>query len=303
MKLFKRFRKDGNRADVDVLPEDLRSAEELWIKEAQLTIAKDVNKGKFKKLDPRVSDGMFVVIGRIEKWMDSTWNKQYFILLPKEHRFSYLVALHQHQASGHLGVSSTVAIIRHKYWIIGIRRIVSSIINNCVQCKIKFKRMEKQRMCTLPIERLKPSPAFQNIAIDYFGPFVTKGEVSKRVRGKGYAILISCDVSRAVYVDLAPDYTTESLLLALRRFASFRGWPLHVTSDPGSQLESASKELQQAVRGLEWDKLQRFGHQKGFTWTLSPANAPWYNGSVEALVKTVKRALTATVGDHAFPFS
>ena len=36
---------------------------------------------------------------------------------------------------------------------------------------------------------------------------------------------------------------------------------------------------------------------------MSPANAPWYNGSVEALVKTVKRALTATVGDHAFTFS
>ena len=158
-------------------------------------------------------------------------------------------------------------------------------------------------MCTLPIERLKPSPVFRNIAIDYFGPFITKGEVSKRVRGKGYAIIISCDVSRAVYVDLAPDYATDSLLLAFRRFASFRGWPQHVTSDPGSQLESASKELQRAINGLDWEKLQRFGHQKGFTWTLSPADAPWYNGSVEALVKTIKRALEATVGDHAFTFS
>ena len=174
-------------------------------------------------------DEILVVTGRTEKWMESTWNNQYFVLLPKEHRFSYLVALYQHQSSGHLGVASTMAMIRAKYWIIGIGRLVRSIVKACVQCKKKFKRMEQQRMCTLPIERLKPSPAFRNVGIDYFGPFATKGEVQKRVRGKGFGIIITCDVSRAVYVDFAPDYATGSFMLTLRRFSSFRGWPHHIT--------------------------------------------------------------------------
>jgi hypothetical protein len=303
MKLFKRFKKSGNRDDVDVLPDDLQSAEELWIKNAQERIHDELNDTKYKKLHPYVKDGILVVTGRTEKWMDATWNKQYFILLPKEHRYSYLVALHEHNAVGHLAASSTIAKIRSKYWIIGIRRIVNSIVSKCVKCKIKFKQMAQQRMSTLPIERIKPSPAFQNVGIDYFGPFDTKGEVQKRVRGKGFGILITCDSSRAVYIDLAPDYSTPSLMLALRRFASFRGWPSTFHSDPGSQLKGASVQLQKAIKDLDWEELKRFGHQKGSTWSFAPADAKWYNGSTEALVKTVKKALEVTIGEHAFTFS
>ena len=303
LKLYARFRRNGNRLDKEILPEDVSQAANLWIKNAQEEMAVEIKKGRYKKLNPTSKDGIVVVAGRMEEWMKDTWNNQYFILLPKGHRLSYLIALSYHQSSGHLGVSSTIAVIRSKYWIIGVRRIVSSIISKCVKCKIKFKRLESQKMCSLPIERIKPSPAFSNVAIDYFGPFAIKGEVQKRVRGKGYAILITCDASRAVYVDLAPDYSTSSLLLALRRFSSFRGWPRHITSDPGSQLKSASVELQETIKSLDWNELIRFGHQKGFIWNFSPADAPWYNGSVEALVKTVKRALSVTIGEHVFTFS
>ena len=303
MKLFKRFKKSGNRDDVDVLPDDLQSAEELWIKNAQERIHDELNDTKYNKLHPYVKDGILVVTGRTEKWMEATWNKQYFILLPKEDRYSYRVALHEHNAVGHLAASSTIAKIRSKYWIIGIRRIVNSIVSKCVKCKIKFKQMAQQRMSTLPIERIKPSPAFQNVGIDYFGPFATKGEVQKRVRGKGFGILITCDSSRAVYIDLAPDYSTPSLMLALRRFASFRGWPSTFHSDPGSQLKRASVQLQKAIKDLDWEELKRFGHQKGSTWSFAPADAKWYNGSTEALVKTVKKALEVTIGEHAFTFS
>ena len=142
-------------------------------------MAADIEKGKYKRLNPTTNDGILVVAGRTEKWMEATWNNQYFILLAKGHRLSYLIALSSHQSSGHLGVSSTIAVIRSKYWIIGIRRIVSSIVSKCVKCKIKFKRLESQRMCPLPIERIKPSPAFSNVAIDYFGPFAIKGEVQR----------------------------------------------------------------------------------------------------------------------------
>ena len=38
-------------------------------------------------------------------------------------------------------------------------------------------------------------------------------------------------------------------------------------------------------------------------WMFSPANAPWYNGAVEALVKTVKRALNSAVGSQIMTFS
>ena len=153
------------------------------------------------------------------------------------------------------------------------------------------------------MERIKPSPAFTNIGVDYFGPYATKGEVQKRTRGKGYGIIFSCDVSRAVHLDIVPDYSTTSSLQALRRFASIRGWPSKIHSDPGSQLCAASNELKRVVRDLDWDEIQQYGHRKGTTWSFSPADAPWHNGSTEALVKTTKRALNATIGEQVFTFS
>ena len=274
MKLFKGFKQNGDKADVDILPEDIQLAENLWISSAQENNNHDLQEIKYKKLQLYVKYGILVVTGRTEQWMEATWNKQYFVLLPKDHRFSYLVALHVHNSTGHLGTEATIAKIRSKYWIIGIRGLVKSIIHKCVRCKIKFKRMTEQKMCTLPIERIKPSPAFQNVGIDYFGPFVTKGEVQKRVHGKGFGIKITCDSSRAVYVDLSPNYSTQALLLTLRRFGSVRGWPAHITSDPGSQLKGASAELKRAVKDLDWNELKRFGHQEGFIWSFSPADAP-----------------------------
>ena len=144
----------------------------------------DVNKGKYKKLLPTVENDVIVVGGRVERWLCSTWNREKFILLPAKHQFSWLVAEKAHIESGHLAVESTIARIRSKYWIIGVRRMVRSIIGRCKLCKLRFKKLETQRMSALPIERIKPSPPFRNIGLDYFGPFEIKGEVRKRVRGK-----------------------------------------------------------------------------------------------------------------------
>ena len=57
--------------------------------------------------------------------------------------------------------------------------------------------MEQQIMSPLPIERVKPSPAFFNVGVDYFGPYSIKGEVQQRIRGKGYGVIFTCLFSRA----------------------------------------------------------------------------------------------------------
>ena len=157
--------------------------------------------------------------------------------------------------------------------------------------------MVKQTMSPLPIERLKPSPAFNNVGLDYFGPFEAKGEVQQRVVRKCYGVIIVCLASGAVFLDLANDYSTEAFLLVLRRFASFRGWPQKIFSDKGTNLVGASNVLKEIVSNLTWSEIEKLGVAKGSEWVFSPADAHWYNGSAEALVKSAKRALTAAVGD------
>lgn len=46
-------------------------------------------------------------------------------------------------------------------------------------------------------------------AIDFFGPFKIRDEVKKRTTGKAYGVIFNCLGTRAVHVELAPDYSTE----------------------------------------------------------------------------------------------
>ena len=73
-------------------------------------------------------------------------------------------------------------------------------------------------MAPLPAERLKPAPVWYNTALDIFGPFAIKGKVNRRTLGKGYGVIFTCLLPRAIFIDVACDYSTDAFLLVLRRF-------------------------------------------------------------------------------------
>ena len=300
---YKKSTKHESPQRAELSPADIVHAEETLVRHVQEDLHLDVNQGKYKELLPTVENGIIVVGGRAERWISSTWNREKFVLLPAKHRFSFLVAEKAHIDSGHLGVEATIARIRTKYWIIGVRRMVRSIVARCKICKLKFKKLQSQKMATLPVERLKPSPPFQNIGLDYFGPFEIKGEVQKRVRGKCYGLLFVCDSSRAVHVEITQNYSTDAFLQALRRYASIRGWPQSIHSDNGSQLVGAANELKKAVAGLNLEEIKAFGPASEINWTFCPADAPWQNGSTEALAKSVKRALNVVMAGKICSFA
>ena len=265
-RIYKRFKKD-NRTDLKMEEEitvtEKEEAERFWIIEAQRELHTDITNGKLKRFVPTIENGVITVGGRTSRWMQCTWNRQRFILLPANHPFSKLVAVEQHKLAGHRGISATISRIRSKYWILKISKLVWKIVMECTDCKRRVANREIQIMSELPIEKLKPSPAFAHTGLDFFGPFEIRGEVRKRVRGKCFGLVFTCLSSRAVYCDITPNYTTDGFLQALRRFATIRGWPIKIFSDPGSQLEGASNELKEAVRNLDKMTLQRYEVKHG----------------------------------------
>ena len=158
-------------------------------------------------------------------------------------------------------------------------------------------------MGKLPVDRLKPSPAWTCTAIDLFGPFKIRDEVKKRTTGKTYGVIFNCLSTRAVHVDLAADYSTEKFLMVLRRIVSIQGYPSKLYSDNGPQLVAANEELKNVVQGWNQEELKEFGVMAGFKWDFASADAPWQNGVSEALVKSMKRAITAAISDHVMTFS
>ena len=304
LNLYKYYKKDNTRDNKEVKPVDIKDAERFWIIDAQSGMHEKIKKGKLKKLQPRVADGLIVVGGRTERWMAATWNMQAFILLPQDHKFSELIAKYEHEKIGHLAEAATISKIRSKYWIIGITKIVKQLINRCVDCKKKNKKREQQIMSPLPVERLKPTPAFLNVGVDYFGPFTIKGEVQKRTRGKAFGVIFTCLCSRVIHADITNNYSTHAFLLAYQRFIDIRGRPEKIFSDRGSNLVGASNELKEVIQGLDWETIQEYGHIKGGTvWEFSPGDSPWYNGATEAMVKSVKKALNVVVGENVLVYS
>ena len=91
--------------------------------------------------------------------------------------------------------------------------------------------------------------------------------------------------------------------MLLRRFVLLRGYPAKMISDNGSQLTTANEELKKVVAPWDWDKLAAFSATKGMEWKFLPADAPWQNGTSEALVKSVKKVIMVVVGESVMTFS
>ena len=106
-----------------------------------------------------------------------------------------------------------------------------------------------------------------------------------------------------MYLDLAADYSTGKFVMVLRRIVSLRGYPFTLYSDNGPQLVAVNEELKSVTKGWDWEELKAFGAIEGFQWEFTTADAPWQNGVSEALVKSVKRAITAAIHESILTFS
>ena len=158
-------------------------------------------------------------------------------------------------------------------------------------------------MGNLPKERLKPASPWYSTSIDLFGPLTIRDAVKKRTTSKAYGVIFNYIGTRAVYLDLAPDYSTERFLMVLRRFVSHRGYQSKIYSDNGAKLVAASQELENVTKSLDSEKLKIFGVMEGFEWNFSPADAPWQNRTLESLIRSVKRSLKAGIGESILTFS
>ena len=74
-------------------------------------------------------------------------------------------------------------------------------------------------MGQLPAERLKPSPPFSIVGVDYAGPVQCKrGNPRKPTLVKTYICLFICFSTKAVHLELVSDLTSEAFLAAFSRF-------------------------------------------------------------------------------------
>jgi hypothetical protein len=280
----------------------MQRAKVIVVKDVQSTMAMELRKGRkgrYARLNPECGeDGVWLVGKRLQCYNPLGLQDAPQKLLPASHLFTKLAMTEAHGEGGHRGRDATLARFRQEYWVPQGAKVAKGVKDRCQKCRLREPQVLNPEMGRLPLARLKQSPPFNNVMLDFFGPIKVRGEVQKRVSGKAYGVIFTDLYSRAVHIEATYGYDTESFLLALNRFVSIRGWPAVIYSDPGTQLVGADRELRRMWKEVDKHSLYKVGTDHGLQWMFGPTNSPWYQGAVEALVKAAKRALKFSIASQ-----
>ena len=131
-------------------------------------------------------------------------------------------------------------------------------------------------MADLPPARLRlHQPAFFSTGMDCFGPMQVK--VGRRSE-KRWGLLFKCLTTRSVHIEVLTSISTDSFLMALRRFISRRGKPSELLSDRGTNFRCGDRELQEAFNVLNPSLKAQLAEQQ-IKFCFNPPNAPHFGGS------------------------
>ena len=287
-----------------------KEAQTLIIKETQLVFGEELrcirNKEPLPNSSPLVTlnpiidpDGILRVGGRLKDATIST-NEKNPIIIPKGHHIATLLARHYHEVVKHQGRHLTEGAVRMAgYWIIGGKRLVSSIIHKCVKCRKLRGRGERQKMADLPPDRLEPAPPFTYVGLDTFGPWSV---VTRRTRGgaansKRWAILFTCLATRAIHLEVVEDMGTSSFVNALRRFIAIRGNVVNFRSDRGTNFVGSTDYLSVDAINVEDGPIKDFMCRNRISWIFNPPHSSHMGGVWERMIGITRRILDSMMSD------
>ena len=228
---------------------------------------------KIAKFGPYVDDsGVLRAEGRLSE-SELPYSAKHPVLLGK-HYLTSLILERAHPKQMHGGVETVLASLRQEVLVIGVWRALRGIGSRCGVCKRYEAAAATQVTPPLPADRVSHVKPFGLTGIDYAGPLmVRKGD---RVE-KTWIALFVCGTTRAVHLETVDSLSTESFLLAYRRFVARRGIPIRIRSDNATTFKSASEKI-------------------NVVWLFNPPAAPWHGGFFERLVGAVKAPLRKVLG-------
>jgi hypothetical protein len=248
---------------------------------------------KLYKLSPALLNGLLIVKGRLDNAFEIQPQTRRPIIVDPKHPYMRLLVNNYHNKCGHHGQERIANELRQSYYVLSLRTAVRSAQNRCQVCKNKRAIPTPPEMGQLPKFRLKEQiRPFIVTGLDYFGPIEI---IVKRSREKRYCALFTCLSTRAIHLELAGALTTDSCIMAIRRFIARRGCPSSIYSDNGTNFTGANSELKKSLQDMDQDKLDGFCQKQSIRWYFNPPAAPHMGGSWERMVKSVKVALGDTL--------
>ena len=229
------------------------------------------NNSKIKSLSPFLdSNNILRAGGRYGKADYLSFNMRYPIILPgsKDESIKSLI-VHYHEMNKHCSRTQTFSLLRLRYFILGGKTSIGSVINRCASCQMLWKNPPVQRLGDLPEDRITIAAPFEVSGLDIFGHFNIRH--GGRGTHKRWVLLATCFVTRAIFLLPLRDMTSGTVINALVKMNSQFPSLKKVHSDNGSNFCGADREIREAVE--KWDKNDfafKLSKKKELTGNLDP---------------------------------
>ncbi|XP_064473912.1 uncharacterized protein LOC135388341 [Ornithodoros turicata] len=289
---------------------EIQQAERYWVRQEQESAFADEisalgsnnalkRTSKLKDLRPFIDDDGILRLGGRMGGSRQTFSECHPIILPTHSHYARLLILQSHRQVFHCGVRDTLVQLRERFWILRARQQVKRILRGCVTCRRNDARHLTQPDGQLPPDRVTMSHPFEVTGIDFAGPVMLK---RRRNYHKGYIVLFTCAVTRAVHLELCEDMSAIKFLQAFRRFTARRGICQTIYSDNALTFKKVAREIRDIQRILTDPLVQDYSSRNGIRWKFIPERAPWWGGFYERLIRSVKSALRKTLSRNVVDF-
>ena len=118
---------------------------------------------------------------------------------------------------------------------------------------------------------------FSSSSADFAGPHYVKTVGIDRQRFKSCILLIMCMATKAVHLEIVPNFSSSVYIKALRRFIARRGCPKLIISDNAKTFKA--------------EETTNFLRDPRVNWKFIMPRAPWQGGVYERMVRSTKRCL------------
>ena len=203
-----------------------------------------------------------------------------------------------HEHVMHLGVASTMAEIRKKWWIPHLRSLVKKHIPRCNVCKVfTAKPFKPTTTAPLPSFRVQATRPFQHTGVDFAGPLIyQKGDKSE---GKAYIIIFTCAVVRGVHLEVTKSQSAEEFQKKLNSFITRKTRPQLIVSDNAAVFKTTASWIRKIRKSKQ---LQNHLATQEIRWKFNLAKSPWWGGMYERLIREIKKTLYKTLGKTHLSF-
>ncbi|KAL1448295.1 hypothetical protein WDU94_003587 [Cyamophila willieti] len=271
----------------DLTAEEYKAAEMkvLWLCQREGPLDMD----KLNHLSPFTEEGLIRLKTKISNRED---DKDFChpIVLPGVHPVIQRLVMDVHLESSHAGTQMLLSILRQRYWITGGRRIIRTVLNTCVTCKRYTSKHIQTKATPLPIDRVRDAQVFEVAGVDFAGPLFIRNDSGETK--KVWVCLFTCAVYRAVRLELVSSLSTDSFIMALKRFCSRQNRPSIMYSDNGSNFTG----FKNASEELDWNAIACFSSARKIEWRFIPPASPWWGGWWERLIGVMKTVMKKVLG-------